>query len=128
MPDSVDDLLVDLAGPGIELEARGNRIRFSPRSVMTPDLAARVKASKAELLSILQSAVDPPIIAPDGWPAGSIDPDDVAPCPECGSLEQWQTLIGNWRCLLCDPPIKTRRLQERAEQTRRCQELTAPLN
>ena len=41
-----------------------------------------------------------------------IDPPD--PCPECGSLELWQTLTGNWRCLRCDPPTTARRLRERA--------------
>jgi len=41
-----------------------------------------------------------------------IDPPD--PCPECGTLELWQTLAGNWRCLRCDPPTKARRLRERA--------------
>ena len=42
----------------------------------------------------------------------SIEPPD--PCPECGTLELWQTLAGNWRCLRCDPPTKARRLLELA--------------
>jgi hypothetical protein len=30
----------------------------------------------------------------------------IDPCQQCGSLEQWQSLAGSWRCLKCDPPIK----------------------
>ena len=41
-----------------------------------------------------------------------IDPPD--PCPECGKLELWQTMAGNWRCLRCDPPTTARRLRQAA--------------
>ena len=39
-----------------------------------------------------------------------IDPPD--PCPKCGTLELWQSLVGNWQCLRCDPPTKARRLRQ----------------
>jgi hypothetical protein len=39
--------------------------------------------------------------------------DPPAPCPECGTLELWESLAGDWRCLRCDPPTKARRLRER---------------
>ena len=45
-----------------------------------------------------------------------IDPPD--PCPECGTLELWQTLAGNWRCLRCDPPTTAQQLRELAQQLR----------
>jgi len=57
---------------------------------------------------------EPEAFGPDGWPLDSVAPDDVDPCPKCGTLELWQTLAGNWRCLRCDPPITARRLRERA--------------
>ena len=41
-----------------------------------------------------------------------IEPPD--PCPECGKLELWQTMAGNWRCLRCDPPNTARRLRQLA--------------
>ncbi|QDU95191.1 hypothetical protein Pla8534_30030 [Lignipirellula cremea] len=46
-----------------------------------------------------------------------IDPPD--PCPNCGTLERWQSLAGNWRCMRCDPPAVALRLRERAEVIRR---------
>jgi hypothetical protein len=41
-----------------------------------------------------------------------------APCTECGGLDLWQTLAGNWRCLRCDPPVTARRLRAQAAQLR----------
>ncbi len=188
-------LMTDLAQLGIRIEAHGDRLRYSPRSALTPDLADRMKVHKAELLAILwpegaphTPAIEPSIEArpteqspadkydwidksftappkpprphcrchreqrwwrsihgdhlicgichppatPDvmedlraadvRWaddPEASesdeaievIDPPD--PCPKCGTLELWQSLAGNWRCLRCDPPTKARRLRER---------------
>ena len=152
---SATQLIADLARLGIRIEAHGDRLRYSPRSAVTPDLAQRLKAHKSELLSILrrdpdatvidltnatavwQAALDrlegDPLFPPDvmeglraadaRWAddpeAGEadeaievIDPPD--PCPKCGTLELWQSLAGNWRCLRCDPPTKARRLRERA--------------
>ena len=45
-----------------------------------------------------------------------IDPPD--PCSECGKLELWQTMAGNWRCLRCDPPTTARRLRRLAARLR----------
>jgi hypothetical protein len=46
-------LLAELAALGIELQARGDRIRFRPLSAMTAELVARVKAHKPALLALL---------------------------------------------------------------------------
>ena len=108
-------LMADLTRLGIRLEAHGDRLRYSPRSAVTPDLAERMTAHKAELLALLRPEADP--VESTDHEAESIaeameiiDPPD--PCPECGTLELWETLVGNWRCLRCDPPIKARRLWE----------------
>ncbi len=53
--------------------------------------------------------------------------EQVVPCPECGSLELWQSAAGDlfghmpgiWRCMKCDPPTTARRLAEAAENIRR---------
>jgi hypothetical protein len=66
-------------------------------------------------------------VSPDGWPADCIDPDELTPCPKCGTLELWQTAAGDlfgrtpgrWRCMKCDPPTAARRLAEAAERIRR---------
>jgi hypothetical protein len=55
-PNPLGVLLADLAARDIELQAHGDRLRFRPRSRVTPDLAERLKMYKAQLLAILQSA------------------------------------------------------------------------
>lgn len=50
-------LLAELRAAGIELRADGDRLRFKPRAAMTPDLAARVKGCKRELLALLAGNV-----------------------------------------------------------------------
>ena len=52
---SVADLITELSQLGIKLEVQGDRLRYSPRSAMTPELAERVKSHKAVLLAILTS-------------------------------------------------------------------------
>ncbi|WP_146449869.1 TubC N-terminal docking domain-related protein [Bythopirellula polymerisocia] len=47
--------MTDLSRLGIRIEAHGDRLRYSPRLAVTPDLAERMKAHKSELLEILQS-------------------------------------------------------------------------
>ena len=56
-------LLTDLAASGILIEARGDRLRYRPRSAMTPNLAERVRTHKPVLLAILRPDPDG-----DGWP------------------------------------------------------------
>ena len=51
---SVAQLLSDLGQIGIHLEANGERLRYCPRSALMPDLLARLKASKAEVLALMQ--------------------------------------------------------------------------
>ena len=47
-------LIADLTNMGIRLEVQGDRLRYSPRSAVTPTLIERMKARKAELLAILR--------------------------------------------------------------------------
>ena len=51
---SAAQLMTDLARLGIQLEAHGDRLRYSPRSAVTPELAAQMKAHKPELLARLR--------------------------------------------------------------------------
>ena len=50
---SAADLLLDMGRLGIRLEADGERLRYFPRSALTPDLLDRLKAHKGELLATL---------------------------------------------------------------------------
>ncbi|MCH7872620.1 MAG: hypothetical protein IID33_13055 [Planctomycetes bacterium] len=47
------ELLKELGRRGVVVEARGDRLRYRPRSVVSPELADRIRSHKAELLSIL---------------------------------------------------------------------------
>jgi len=51
---SAAQLITDLARLGVRIEAHGDRLRYTPRSAVTPDLADRMKAQKGELLAILR--------------------------------------------------------------------------
>jgi len=51
---SAAELLLDLARRGIRLEAHGERLRYFPRSAVTPDLLDRLKAHKGELLASIE--------------------------------------------------------------------------
>jgi hypothetical protein len=53
-------IIADLTRLGIRLEANGDRLRYSPRSAVTPDLANRMETHKSELLAILTA--DPVIL------------------------------------------------------------------
>lgn len=54
-----------------------------------------------------------------GEPRDLLAPDELEPCPMCGTLELWQTIAGSWRCQRCDPPTSARRLRELAARLRR---------
>lgn len=51
---SVVELLLDLRRLGIRLEADGERLRYTPRDALTPDLLARLKEHKADILASLR--------------------------------------------------------------------------
>lgn len=51
----VAGLLADLTSRGIELEARGDRLRYRPRSKMTPDLTERLKVHKLAILAAVRA-------------------------------------------------------------------------
>lgn len=72
------ELLSDLTTLGIQLEARGERLRYWPRSAATPDLVARLQAHKGELLAMLTEVEGPEVSI------GVDVPRDVIPCGGCG--------------------------------------------
>ena len=50
---SIARIFKELNVLGIRIVAHGDRIRYSPRSQMTPDLADRIVAHRAEVLAVL---------------------------------------------------------------------------
>jgi hypothetical protein len=43
-----------------------------------------------------------------------IDPPGL--CPKCNGLELWQNILGNWRCMKCEPPATAMRLLKRLDK------------
>ena len=109
----VEFLLAELARRGVTLVADGNRLKFYPKTAMTPKLVRQLKVQKTEVLAIIA----------DPWPEDYNEPD---PCPDCGGLELWETETGRWRCMKCDPPTKATKALERAKQLRRRYRLPDP--
>ena len=138
-PSILADLLAECDAHGIRLiVARDGGLTIdAPQDALTPDMLDWLKAHKADLLTLMRPEApdadrplrDDPFAdwieqrGQDGelsWThpdhasdnTETIDPPD--PCPKCGTLELWQTLAGNWRCLRCDPPTTARRLAKQA--------------
>ncbi|MDZ7619602.1 MAG: hypothetical protein U1E05_21595 [Patescibacteria group bacterium] len=61
--------------------------------------------------------VKPIDFGPDGWPVGSIEPQD---CPTCPGLLTWQDVGGRWRCERCDAKAlaRSQRLVDGAARSR----------
>jgi hypothetical protein len=93
------------------------RLRYRPRSALTPALAERLRTHKDDLLAILRTQEGPDAAASASAWEDCFDPPD--PCPNCGGLLCWWTLLGNQRCLVCDPPVKAMGALKRAERIRR---------
>ncbi|MDC0934647.1 DUF3820 family protein [Pirellulales bacterium] len=90
------ELLAELNQLGITIKARGDRLRYSPRSAVTPDLAQRMKAHKPAMLAILAGEPWEPDVSADANEANWQAIDDAdrdyllgprkwpAPCEWCG--------------------------------------------
>ncbi|NLF09477.1 MAG: hypothetical protein GX594_16075 [Pirellulaceae bacterium] len=76
---SATELLLDLGRLGIRLEADGERLRYRPRSALTPDLLGLLKAYKTELLALLR-----PVAAVQAEPMPTTKP-TAKPVCRCGS-------------------------------------------
>ena len=62
---------------------------------------------------------EPEAVQDAPWDADTINPDDLPPCSQCGSYEQWQSLTGNWHCLACEPSHRANLLRRKAARFRR---------
>ena len=112
-------LLADLRRRGIKLEIHEDRLRYSPRSAVTNDLLEELRVHKPCLMALLRAGAESTTIDhhDKGW-EDAVPVEEVPPCPKCGRLEGWQTVAGDlygiasgrWRCLHCDPPIRSRQL------------------
>jgi hypothetical protein len=116
---SAAELLADLARLGIRLDACGDQLRFHPRSALQPDLLARLKTHKAEILAILRphtATKSPTTLAPAyslakfDWSSGYCPGQPVIrkgvrhKRESCPSRQSWRHIWGDFYCLDCWPP------------------------
>lgn len=47
---------------------------------------------------------------PDDWEGTEIDQSTIKPCPKCGQQHAWWNLLGEQRCMVCEPPRTSRRV------------------
>ncbi|GAA4435812.1 hypothetical protein [Bremerella cremea] len=94
-----------LTSQGIRLVVEGNRLRYHPKESINDDQVELLKTHKQQIICLL-SRPEPTDEA--SWP-DTIDGHALEPCPKCGTLELWENLAGNWRCLRCDPPTRWRK-------------------
>jgi hypothetical protein len=120
MPD-VADLLTELSALGVKIRTSRGRLLVSQSSAVTPDLRARLSASKLDLIAAIEGAsrVEEPGEGTDrtartsalrrsGSPVGSVDGQPygpTTPCFACGSADFWAaTQVGFWVCGQCHAP------------------------
>ena len=120
------DLLAECNAHGIRLAlADGGGLAVdAPEDALTPDLLARLKAHKAELLAALRPPVAPVEPAEAVLQEECIEPPD--PCPNCRGLVFWWDIPGDQRCMACDPPVKAIRALEIVERIRRRHRIPSP--
>lgn len=84
---TVQELFSQLSDAGVilDISAEGNLVVDGPRQCLTPEVLARVRAHKAELLTLLRTN-----------PANN----KPVPCPTCGDTERWPTTKGP-ACVSC---------------------------
>jgi hypothetical protein len=59
---SAAQLLHDLKQMGVHLEVAGERLRYSPKAALTPEVLERLRRYKFELLAILREQTERPTV------------------------------------------------------------------
>lgn len=77
------EVLEEMLGAGLTVEANRPHLRLRPAQRLTPELADWARAVKPELLD----ALDPP------YPQ--------EPCSGCGAVNYVRRAAGRWKCLGC---------------------------
>jgi hypothetical protein len=130
---SVTELRRELERLGVRLEVRGDQLAFHPTSALADDMVQQLRTHKADLVALLTTTTSSEPFTngqetssfqteedEDECPAAHFELQEIdwnTPC-SCGSLELWETVGGDWRCLRCHPPEASRRLRALAERIR----------
>lgn len=131
---SLDTIVAELFARNVRLVVHHGVLHFSPAD-LPAELLAGLREHKAELAAMLTPPTDDDR---DGFESdfeshleNGLDPFENAiepppPCPSCGTLELWQTLLGDWRCLRCDPPLEAARWRGNAQRLKKRLRRIAP--
>jgi hypothetical protein len=110
------------AGGTIEVVGGDLRVK-APKGLLSSAERLLLAEHKAEIIKLLAAEMVVEDEPQDQHAAQQDDEQveavDVAPCSKCRSLELWQTAVGTWRCLRCDPPTIAIRALEKVQQIRR---------
>lgn len=116
---SLDMLIAELVSRNVRLTVCAGQLRYSPTDLL-PELVAGLREHKAELVAMLTPPIESDIESNldddfdeelDLFERAIIPP---PPCPSCGTWELWQSLLGDWRCVNCNPPLEAPRWRENA--------------
>jgi hypothetical protein len=116
---SLDMLIAELVSRNVRLTVCAGQLRYSPTDLL-PELVAGLREHKAELVAMLTPPIESDIESNlDDDFDEELDPFERAiipppPCPSCGTWELWQSLLGDWRCVNCNPPLEAARWRENA--------------
>jgi hypothetical protein len=126
---SVVELRCELDRLGVRLEVRGDQLAFHPASALAPAMVEQLRAFKSEMVALLANMTPSEPLTRDQETRSHQTDDDErlgaiveleeiewhTPC-DCGSLELWETVEGDWRCLRCHPPAASRRFRALAQR------------
>jgi hypothetical protein len=110
------------AGGTIEVVGGDLRVK-APKGLLSAAERRHLTEHKPEIVKLLAAEMvvedQPQAQHADQQDDEQVEAVDLAPCSKCGTLELWQTAVGVWRCLRCDPPTIAIRALERVQQIRR---------
>ena len=88
-------MAADLARRGIRLEAAGDRLRYAPRSAVTPELRDRLRQCKPEILALLRAAS---CVSGSETPKSQRENEDFSGASLAKEFTEWDRWVGELNC------------------------------
>ena len=112
------DLLRELEGAGVRLQADGDKLRVrAPRGALTPVLRTALQARKVEIVAALQARTGGHLVRA-ALEAGAVPVRrELGRCFTCGGRRWWRRAAaagGGWTCRTCHPPANPALVAEEA--------------
>jgi hypothetical protein len=91
------ELLSELEGLGVQISLQGSNLLIRPASKVPPDLKAKLREHKTEILAVLSGQFDCLQIPGEDFPERS-------QCRACKGHLWWHSVHGAVVCAVCHPP------------------------